>query len=116
MLPLVLKTMPDDFLADELRKRVAAAPMSFDFKVQLADKEDQLIDPTKVWPDSRKVVTVGKLVIDKVEAALGGACVAITFNPLVLPAGIKPSADPVLLARTAPYVVSLGRRLSETAK
>ena len=87
-----LKTLPNDFLADELRKRVAAAPATFDFKVQLAEKDDPLTDPTKMWPDSRKVVSAGRLVIDKVEAGPGGACDKITFNPLVLPAGIKPSA------------------------
>ena len=110
-----LKTMPDNFLADELRARVAAAPVAFDFNFQLAEKEDQLTDPTKIWPDTRKVVTAGKLVIDKVEAAMGGACDTITFNPLVLPNGIKPSADPVLNARAAPYGISLGRRLTEAA-
>lgn len=111
-----LKALPDDFLADELRKRVAASPVVFDFKVQLADKSDQLTDPTKVWPDSRAVVPLGQLVINKVEAALGGACDKITFNPLVLPKGINPSKDPVLLARPAPYGISLGRRLTEAPK
>ena len=111
-----LKSMPDEFLADELRKRVAVKPAAFDFKVQLAEKDDQLTDPTKVWPEARKVVSVGKLVIENVSADLGGACVGITFNPLVLPKGIKPSADPVLLARPAPYAISLGRRLTETPK
>lgn len=110
-----LKTMPDEFLADDLRKRVATTPVAFNFNVQLAEKEDQLTDPTKPWPDSRKVVVAGKLVIDKVEPALGGACDTITFNPLVLPTGMKASADPVLLARPAPYAVSFGRRLSEAA-
>lgn len=111
-----LKTLPDDFLADELRKRVAASQVAFDFNLQLAEKDDQLTDPTKVWPDSRKVVPAGKLVIDRVEATLGGACDKITFNPLVLPKGMKPSADPVLLARPAPYAISLGRRLTEAPK
>ena len=111
-----LETLPDDFLADELRKRVAAAPVAFDFKAQLADKGDPLTDPTKVWPDSRVVVPVGALVIDKVEPGAGGACDKITFIPLVLPKGIKPSADPVLLARPASYGVSLGRRLTEAPK
>lgn len=111
-----IKTMPDNFLADELRTRVAAAPVTFDFKLQLAEKEDQLVDPTKVWPTTRKIVTAGKLVIDKVAADTGGACDKITFNPLALPAGMKPSADPVLMARPAAYGVSLGRRLSEMQK
>jgi catalase len=43
------------------------------------------------------------------------SCENITFNPLVLRRGIKPSADPVLLARAAPYALSLGRRLTEAA-
>lgn len=47
---------------------------------------------------------------------MGGACDGMTFNPVALPAGIKPSADPVLNARAAPYAISLGRRLGETAR
>lgn len=111
-----LKTMPDAFLFDELRQRVAQAPVSFDFKLQLAQAGDTLVDPTQVWPESRTVVPAGMLVIDKVEADMGGACDKITFNPLVLPKGIKPSADPILAARPASYGVSLGRRLGEAAK
>lgn len=111
-----LKTLPDDFLADDLRNRVAATPVVFNFNLQLAEKEDQLTDPTRVWPDSRKVVAAGKLVIDKVESAAGGACDKITFNPLVLPKGMNASADPVLLARPAPYALSLGRRLTEASR
>ena len=111
-----LKTMPDAFLFDELRQRVAQAPVSFDFKLQLAQAGDTLVDPTQVWPESRTVVPAGTLVIDKVEADMGGACDKITFNPLVLPKGIKASADPILAARPASYGVSLGRRLGEAAK
>lgn len=111
-----LKTLPDDFLGAELRQRAAAGGVAFDFRLQLAEAGDSTTDPTKVWPDSRKSVSAGRLVIDQVAAGPGGACETITFNPLVLPAGIKPSADPVLLARPAPYGISLGRRLGEGAK
>ncbi len=111
-----MKSMPDDFLAADLRQRVAAAPVVFDFKLQLAEAGDPLTDPTQVWPDGRRVVSAGRLVIDAVQAGAGGACDKITFNPLVLPQGIKASADPVLLARPAPYALSLGRRLTEVPK
>ena len=40
------------------------------------------------------------------------ACDRETFMPTVLPAGLAPSADPVLSARAPSYGVSLGRRLS----
>lgn len=46
-----------------------------------------------------------------VETGAGGLCQDIAFDPLVLPPGIEPSADPVLAARSAPYAVSLSRRL-----
>ena len=75
-----LKTLPDNFLADDLRKRVATEPVAFSFSVQLAESGDNLTDPTKVWPDSRLVLPAGKLVIDRVEAGAGGACDSLTFN------------------------------------
>ena len=109
-----LKSLPDDFLADELRRRVGTAPVSFTFQFQLARAGDPITDPTQAWPDDRTVVTAGRLVIDRVEPSAGGACDKVTFNPLVLPEGIRPSADPVLLARPAPYALSLGRRLTES--
>jgi catalase len=33
------------------------------------------------------------------------------FNPLLLPAGIEPSDDPILLVRAETYAISLSRRL-----
>jgi catalase len=45
-----------------------------------------------------------------------GDCVAITYNPTVLPKGVEPSADPLLAARAAPYAVGLARRVVEGAK
>lgn len=108
-----LKSMPDDFLADELRKRAASTTIAFDFKVQLAQTGDNVNDATVPLPADRKTVTAGRLVINKVEAGAGGACDKITFIPLVLPKGVSPSADPVLQARSASYAVSLGRRLPD---
>jgi catalase len=59
---------------------------------------------------------MGRLVIKSVAADATGECVAITYNPMILPKGVEPSADPMLAARAAPYVVGLGRRLGEGAK
>ena len=107
-----LKQLPDDFLADELRKRSASSSIAFDFNVQIAESGDVVNDATVPLPASRKMVNAGRLVIDKVEAGPGGACDKIIFNPLVLPKGVNPSADPTLTARPASYGISLGRRLS----
>ncbi len=111
-----LKAMPDDFLADELRRRVANAPVVFDFKFQIAEAGDAVDDPTRAWPGSRAVVPAGQLVVTQVEAGPGGACERLTYNPLTLPKGIEASSDPVLRARAAPYALSLGRRLGESAR
>ena len=60
--------MGDAFLDSDLRERVAKAPVSFDFRFQLAEAGDNLTDPTLTWPDARTVVWAGKLVIDRVSA------------------------------------------------
>lgn len=107
-----LKSLPDDFLADELRRRVEARPAEFQMRLQLAEAGDNLVNPTVTWPESRKTVTVGRLVLDKVDSGPGGACDRVVFDPNVLPKGIAPSDDPVLRARSGVYAVSAGRRLA----
>jgi catalase len=107
-----LKALPDDFLADELRKRAVNGRIAFNFNVQLAEAGDVVNDATVPLPANRKVVNAGRLVIDKVEDGNGGACDRITYNPLVLPKGVAPSSDPTLIARPGSYAISLGRRLT----
>ncbi len=109
-----LKSQPDEFLVDELRQRLSRGPVSFTLQFQIGEAGDSTQDPTVAWPDTRRLVNAGKLVVDRVEMPMAGACERVTFNPLVLPRGLEPSDDPVLQARAAPYAVSLGRRLTET--
>jgi catalase len=106
-----LKQLPDDFLADELRKRAASTSIAFDFKVQIAEPGDVVNDATVPLPANRRMVTAGRLVIDKVEAGTGGACERVVYNPMVLPKGIGLSDDPTLTARPAAYAISFGRRV-----
>jgi catalase len=105
-----------DFLFDDIRQRVAAGNVAFDFNLQLAQPGDKLDSATTPLPDERKKVTLGRLTIKSVEADASGPCVNINFNPMVLPKGVEASSDPMLLGRAAPYAVSMGRRLSEGAK
>ena len=107
-----LKALPDEFLAEELRRRVAAGPVEYRMRLQLAEPGDSLVNPTLMWPEGRKSVTAGRLLITRVEPGPGGACEALVFDPLVLPQGIAPSDDPVLHARSAAYAESAARRLS----
>ena len=105
-----------EFLFDDLRQRVAAALMAFDFVVQLAQPGDKIDSAVTPLPDDRKKVSVGRLTIKSVSPDSDGPCVTINYNPMVLPKGVEPSADPMLAARVAPYVVSLSRRLVEGPK
>ena len=97
-------------------RRVASGGVAFDFNLQLAQPGDRIDSAVVPLPEDRRKVNVGRLVIKSVAADATGECLAITFNPIVLPKGIEPSADPMLAARAAPYVVGLGRRLGEGAK
>ncbi|MDH4390155.1 MAG: catalase family peroxidase [Aquabacterium sp.] len=110
------KAKGGDFLFDDLRQRVAAGGVAFDFNLQLAQPGDRIDSAVTPLPDDRKKVTLGRLTIKSVAADATGPCLAITYNPIVLPRGVEPSADPMLAARAAPYAVGLGRRLGEGPK
>lgn len=105
-----------DFLVDELRDRVRAGPVTFDFNLQLAQAGDRIDSAVVPLPADRRKVGLGKLRITSVSADGAGPCLAITYDPMVLPKGVTPSTDPMLAARSAPYVVGLARRLGEGPK
>ena len=53
------------------------------------------------------------LVLESTQPQLNGECRDINYDPLVLPAGIEGSDDPLLAARSAGYATSYLRRTSE---
>ncbi len=110
------KAKGPSFLFDELRQRVAAGGLAFDFKLQLAQPGDRIDSAVVPLPPDRPTVTLGRLNIKSVAADGAGECLAITYVPTLLPKGVEASADPLLPARAAPYAIGLGRRLGEGAK
>jgi catalase len=113
MTPDQLKAAAPDFLDEDLKTRLAAGPLSWDLVVTVAAAGDPVADDTKAWPDDRRKVTVGTLTLDHAEPQATGPCRDINFDPLVLPAGIEGSEDPILAARSAVYSVSFNRREHE---
>ena len=105
-----------NFLFDDLRQRAQVGKLAFNFNLELAQPGDRLDSATVPLPEGRKKLTLGVLKVSAVAPDASGDCLNITFNPMVLPKGVQPSADPMLAARAAPYVVSLGRRLTEGSK
>lgn len=110
------KAKGPSFLFDDLRQRVKEGQVAFDFKLALAEADDKIDSATVPLPEGRKTVKLGTLKVTSVAEDAGGECLTITFNPMVLPEGVEPSADPMIAARAAPYAVGLGRRVSEGAK
>jgi catalase len=74
-----MRTMPANFLADELRRRVGSAPVEFDMVLQFPGPGDDLTNPTVAWPDDRPRATVGRLSVTEVAAGPGGPCDPISF-------------------------------------
>jgi catalase len=110
------KAKGPNFLFDELRQRVAAGNVAFDFNLQLAQAGDRIDSSVVPLPDDRRKVTLGRLAIKSVSPDDGGECLRITFVPALVPKGVEASADPMIAARSAPYAVGLSRRLVEGPK
>ncbi len=103
----------DDALQQEISARITEGPVVFDWVFTLADASDDENNATRAWPASRWQVNAGQIVLTGTAAQLEGNCHAINFDPLVLPSGIKATADPILRARSAAYAESYRRRAKE---
>jgi catalase len=110
------KAKGPNFLFDDLRDRVGGGTVSFLFNLEVAEPGDQLDRATVPLPAGRRKVTLGVLTINTVASDGGGPCLNINFDPNRMPKGVEGSADPMLTGRTAPYAISLARRLVEGPK
>ena len=104
-----------NYLAEEIRKRVADGPVRMKLQVQLAEPGDKIEDPSIAWPDSRKTVELGVVEIDKVDPDSDAAQRALLFIENAVPAGMEP-ADPMVNIRSQAYAVSFPRRHATAAQ
>ncbi|HEY1927274.1 MAG TPA: catalase family peroxidase [Caulobacteraceae bacterium] len=102
-----------DFLEQEIAQRIQGGPLHWTMMVTVAAPGDPTADPSKAWPQDRRSVNVGTLVVQKVQPDRDGPCRDINFDPTVLPAGITTSDDPFPAARSSAYRVSFDRRTAE---
>jgi catalase len=100
----------NDYLIEELPLRLAQGEVKFKLVLQLAEKGDVTNDASIAWPKERAVIELGTLTLSKPVANSRQQEKTLAFNPLILPDGIAPSSDPVLLARPIVYAISVGRR------
>ncbi len=101
-----------DYLLEELKARLAATAAEFDLQVQLAGPDDVTDNATVQWPETRPLVTIGKLVLTEVVGDDAAEQKYVIFDPIPRVEGINPSADPLLELRAAAYLVSGRHRRS----
>jgi len=102
-----------DFLEQEIAERVRGGPVRWTMVVTAANPGDPTADPSKAWPEDRRTIEVGTLVVQQVEAERDGPCREINFDPTVLPTGIRTSDDPFPAARSSVYAKSYDLRTAE---
>jgi catalase len=103
----------ENFLFDALIARIHRRPLQWSLIVIVGQPGDPTNDATIAWPAGREQIDVGTLTLDRVESDDTSAARDINFDPLVLPAGIATSDDPLLSARSAVYSQSYTRRAGE---
>jgi catalase len=106
---------PDDnkYLFNDLIAQIHRQPLRWRLIIIVGQPGDTTNDASLPWSADREQVDVGTLTLDRVESDDTSAARDINFDPLVLPAGIAPSDDPVLRARSAVYSRSYTRRSGE---
>jgi len=104
-----------DFLEQEIAERIRGGPLRWTMLVTMANPGDPTADPSQPWPEDRRTVEVGTLIVQQIEAERDGPCRDINFDPAVLPSGIRTSDDPFPAARSSAYAKSYDRRTAEAA-
>jgi catalase len=102
-----------DALFGPLVEQLKAGPLRWRLMLTVGKPSDPTTDATQPWPADRRSVDAGVLTLDSVAPDAKGNARDINFDPLVLPTGIEPSADPLLSARSAVYAASYRRRTGE---
>jgi len=106
-------TSDKNYLFDALIASIHSRPLQWRLVVTVGRPGDPTNDATVAWPPDRQQIDVGTLTIDHVESEDTSPTRDINFDPLILPAGMAASDDPLLSARSAAYSQSFTRREGE---
>jgi catalase len=98
-----------DYLMKEIAERITKGPVTFRMYAQIAEDGDKIEDPSIAWPDERKKVLLGTIVINKLADNSPEGDKKTAFLPNNLPVGIE-TADPMLDFRSHAYPISVKER------
>jgi catalase len=101
----LMKKKSADFLSREIEQRITGKPVRFIWYAQIAEPGDKIEDPSIAWPESRRLVALGVLTIDRIASNTPQDDKALQFLPGTLLPGIG-IADPMVTVRNAAYPVS----------
>lgn len=107
--PDELAKMDPQYLANEIRDRIALGSIEFKLYAQVAETGDEIENPAVAWPDQRRRVLLGTIKIEKLASNTPGEDRELSLNPGNVPDGIKP-ADPMLKMRATAYPISVRER------
>jgi catalase len=102
--------MDPNYLFNELPARLAKGPVTFRLALQMAEPGDPTHDGSQTWPETRRQVTLGRILIDRVVPNSQAAERPLIFDPIRLVDGIELGDDPLPTARSGIYSVSYSRR------
>ena len=100
-------------LFDALVRQMRGGPLRWRLVLTIGEPDDPILDATLPWPNDRRTIDAGLLTLTGIESEHAGNARDINFDPLVLPDGIEPSADPLLSARSSVYGASYRARTGE---
>jgi len=106
-------TSDKNYLFEALIASIHRGPLQWRLVVTVGRPGDPTNDATVAWPPDRPQIDVGTLTIDRVDSEDTSPTRDINFDPLILPAGMAASDDPLLSARSAAYSQSFTRREGE---
>ncbi|KAL2038894.1 hypothetical protein N7G274_008416 [Stereocaulon virgatum] len=102
-----LKARSPDFLFEDMMKRVEGGEETvFKLLAQIAEEGDVVDDATVRWPESRKLVELGEVRVEKVVGENAKKQKKIIYDPIPRVEGIEASADPLLEMRANVYLIS----------
>lgn len=103
------KSQSASYLQDEIVRRLADGPVTFDWFAQIAGPGDKIDDPSIAWPDSRKLVKLGTVTLRGEPADRDTVQRELLFLPGQPHPGVE-SADSMLTMRNTAYPISFGQR------
>jgi catalase len=104
------KTKSPDYLIDDLKSRLAKAPIQFALAAQLPNPGDPTHDPSIVWPSDRKEISLGIINLTSVAPDNAAAERALAYFPTNLVDGIELSDDPFPDLRSRVYLLASNHR------